>query len=254
LSSIAISLAVALSLLVATGSGALLRRCLPTDHLNDHTKDVVRLGAGLLATIVGLVLGLLINSARSNFDIQRDEVRQLTALSIMFDASLEQYGPEALPIRRELRSALDAAVASQWSGSAGRSSYVPFQQGAAGAHMYRLLVALAPTTETQRLYKAQAMTIAMSMLQQRLVLYEQGSSGSGLPTFLVAILVGWLFVLFVSFSLFSPLNATAVGAIVVIALSAAGAFFLIFEMFHPFDGVMQIDKQPLLRALAPLAP
>jgi hypothetical protein len=37
--------------------GALLRRTLPKHHLNEHAKDVVRLGVGLIAAIAALVLG-----------------------------------------------------------------------------------------------------------------------------------------------------------------------------------------------------
>ena len=38
--------------------GTLLRRALPRHHLNSHTKDVVRLGAGLIATIADTVPNL----------------------------------------------------------------------------------------------------------------------------------------------------------------------------------------------------
>jgi hypothetical protein len=37
--------------------GMLLRRTLPEHHLDEHAKDVVRLGVGLIATIAALVLG-----------------------------------------------------------------------------------------------------------------------------------------------------------------------------------------------------
>jgi hypothetical protein len=43
--------------------GTLLRRALPRHHLDEHVKDVVRLGVGLIATIAALVLGLLIAAA-----------------------------------------------------------------------------------------------------------------------------------------------------------------------------------------------
>jgi hypothetical protein len=39
--------------------GMFLRHRLPGQHLSGDTKDVVRLGTGLIATIAGLVLGLL---------------------------------------------------------------------------------------------------------------------------------------------------------------------------------------------------
>jgi len=43
----------------------LLRRVLPESHLNNDTKDVVKLGTGIVATMAALVLGLLIASAKS---------------------------------------------------------------------------------------------------------------------------------------------------------------------------------------------
>ena len=45
--------------------GMLLRRVLPESHLNNDTKDVVKLGTGIVATMAALVLGLLIASAKS---------------------------------------------------------------------------------------------------------------------------------------------------------------------------------------------
>jgi uncharacterized membrane protein len=79
--------------------GTLLRRALPKHHLNSHAKDVVRLGAGLIATIAALVLGLLIASAKGSFDTQTGQVRQITADLILLDNILAQYGPEARAIR-----------------------------------------------------------------------------------------------------------------------------------------------------------
>jgi fluoride ion exporter CrcB/FEX len=44
--------------------GMLLRGILPAHHLNDQSRDVVRLGTGLVATMAALVLGLLVASAK----------------------------------------------------------------------------------------------------------------------------------------------------------------------------------------------
>lgn len=56
--------------------GMLLRRVLPEDHLNNDSRDVVKLGMGLLATMAALVLGLLIASAKGQYDAQRDGLDQ----------------------------------------------------------------------------------------------------------------------------------------------------------------------------------
>src|SRR5262244_1357445 len=75
--------------------GMFLRKTLPGHHLSDDAKDVVRLGTGLIGTIAALVLGLLIASAKSSYDTQSSQVRQITADIILVDLLLEQYGSEA---------------------------------------------------------------------------------------------------------------------------------------------------------------
>ena len=45
-----------LLMVLGAAFGVLLRRKLPDDHLDSHAKDIVRLGAALVATITALVL------------------------------------------------------------------------------------------------------------------------------------------------------------------------------------------------------
>jgi hypothetical protein len=54
-------------------SGTLLRRILPKHHLTADSKDVVKLGMGLIATMSALVLGQLIASAKDSYDTQRTD-------------------------------------------------------------------------------------------------------------------------------------------------------------------------------------
>ena len=65
--------------------GMLLRAILPEPHLSADSKDVVRLGAGLIATLAALVLGLLIASAKSAYDTQSTQIKQMTAQIILLD-------------------------------------------------------------------------------------------------------------------------------------------------------------------------
>jgi hypothetical protein len=60
-------------------AGMTIRRALPRHHLTKETEDVVRLGAGVIATLSALVLGLLIASAKSSFDTKDSGVRQFSA-------------------------------------------------------------------------------------------------------------------------------------------------------------------------------
>jgi uncharacterized membrane protein len=50
--------------------GIVLRRILPKHHLSEDSKDVVKLGMGLIATMAALVLALLIASAKSSHDTE----------------------------------------------------------------------------------------------------------------------------------------------------------------------------------------
>jgi hypothetical protein len=68
----------------------------------------------------------------------------------------------------------------------------------------------------------------------------------------LVVLVFWLAMLFASFGLFSPSNATVIGVLLVCAISVAGAIFLVLEMDRPFGGLIQISSAPLHNALAHL--
>ena len=93
--------------------GTAFRRALPGNHLSKETQDVVRLGAGLTATLAALVLGILIGAAKGSFDTRGTQVKQLTA-NVLLDNLLAQYGPEATPLRKLLRGAINPIVDRLW--------------------------------------------------------------------------------------------------------------------------------------------
>lgn len=250
MSALAISLIICALLVGGALTGALLRRVLPDHHLDMHAKDVVRLGCALIATISGLVLGLLINAAKTTYDAQRDEIRQLATNITLLDHMLELYGSEATRARHLVREAMPTLVDRIWMDGPAKSAEGPFTASTIGRAAFHAVQSLTPGNEPQRQYYSQALLAANQILQARLILFEQSTIRMPLPFLIV--LVFWLCILFASFSLFSPLNPTALGALVLIALSASGAFFLILEMYQPFTGLMQLDSAPLRQALAPL--
>ena len=81
------------------------------------------------------------------------------------------------------------------------------------------------------------------MAQMRWLVF--GSRGSSIPgPFLVA-LVFWVAVIFGSFGLFAPRNATVVGVLLLCALSVATSIVLILEMDQPLEGWLKISSAPL---------
>src|SRR5262249_36049769 len=92
--------------------GLLVRTRLPEHHLSADSKDVVKLTMGVIATMTALVLGLLVASAKSSFDTQRNGVSQLAANIILLDRALALYGKQTQDKHELLSCAGDARVTS----------------------------------------------------------------------------------------------------------------------------------------------
>ena len=229
--------------------GVLLRRALPQHHLTKDSQDAVRLGVGLIATIAALLLGLLIAAAKSSFDTQSTQVTQITADIILLDNLLAQYGPEAGPIRQQMRSVIGPFADQIWREKQA-SSATPFEHNASAEQVYLAVQALSPQNDLQRSLQTRAAQISNDLAQARLLLFAE--SGNVIPAPFLAILVFWLVVIFASFSLFSALNATVFTCLSLFALSASCAIFLILELSQPFSGLMTISSAPLRHALGPL--
>ena len=86
--------------------GTALRAVLPQHHVTSETKDVVKLGVGLVATTAALVLGLLISSAKGSFDTQNSELTDMSSRVVLLDRVLAHYGPDAQDAREELPESL----------------------------------------------------------------------------------------------------------------------------------------------------
>ena len=67
---------------------------------------------------------------------------------------------------------------------------------------------------------------------------------------MLTVLVFWISALFLGFGLFSRFNATVTIALLVGALSVAGAIYLILELNDPYRGLLRISDEPLRNAIA----
>jgi hypothetical protein len=227
--------------------GVWLRGALPQNQLDADTKDLVKLGVGLIGTMAALLLGLLVASAKSSYDARSSEVTQMAANVILLDRALAHYGPATSEVRSILKIAIARMIDQVWSKD-GNEESVPWQ-GEANV-VYDKIQELVPRSDGQRALQSQAESILINFGQERLLLFAQSGSSISIP-FLVVV-VFWLGVLFVSFGLFAPRNGTAIVTLLVAAISVAGALFLILELDHPFSGLIQISSAPLRNALSVL--
>jgi hypothetical protein len=228
--------------------GMALRRLLPEHHLSPDSKDVVKLGMGLIGTMAALALGLLIASAKSSFDTQRNGLVQLSANLTLLDRILAHYGPETKECREQLRETVATMLDQFWPENRGQAGQI--EPTARSESLYEKIQSLSPQTDAQRSLQAAALKTGVDVAQARWLLSAQ--KGSSIPVPFLVILVFWLALLFASFSMFARPNATVVVVLLLCALSVAGAIFLILELDRPFDGLIQLPSEPLRRALAQL--
>jgi hypothetical protein len=244
MSSIGVSSIVFVCILGAGLLGMLLRSALPDHHLTSDSKDAVKVGMGLVGTMAALVLGLLVASAKGNYDSQGAAVTQLAANVAVLDRILAHYGPETNEVRELLRRGVTGFIDSMWAKTA--ASSVP----GGNEIIYDKIQALSPKDDRQRTLQAQALSTAMSLGQRRWLMYEQGTTSVSTP--LLVVLVLWLSLIIGSFGLFAPANGTVITSLGVCALSVSAAIFLILEMYSPFSGMIRLSSAPLQAALAHL--
>jgi Protein of unknown function (DUF4239) len=218
--------------------------------LSTESKDAVKVAMGLVATMSALVLGLLVSSAKGSYDIQRTEVIQMAAKVAFLDRVLAAYGPEAAGVRAQLRDMVEQSIQQMWPGEMRRSAdRSPNIQ--AGNLVYAALQHLSPQNDAQAALKSHATTQAIDIAQVRSLLAAQ-SVPSVSQTMLI-IVVSWLVVIFLGFSVVAPRNGTAILALMASALAVSGAIFLILELDQPFGGVIGISSEPMVNTLHQLA-
>jgi hypothetical protein len=227
--------------------GMALHTILPEQHLSSESKDVIKLGMGLIATMSALVLALLTNSAKSSYDAQRNEVTQAAANIILVDRVLAHYGPETKEARDLLKLSVAGMIDRIWPNDpVGNAKLGPTTAG--GELFFDKIQELTPHTDVQRSLQAQAVKTSIDVGQARLLLFEQG--GRSIPMPFLVLLIFWVTVIFLSFGLFAPRNATVVATLFLCALSVSGAIFLIMELDRPFGGLIEISSAPLRSAMA----
>ena len=226
--------------------GMHIRRLLPEHHLSAETKDSVKLAMGLVATMSALLLGLLVSSTKDTYDSTRTQVVQMAGRVLLLDRALRDYGPEADNVRAHLYVGVARAYEKLWPGEnvlSARTAYYGQRKDVSLAAIEKLT----PRDDEQRDIKAKAAALAMDIAQMQELVAAQSAVPISLPLLLVVVF--WLVVIFVSFGLNTPPNATGITAQLFAALAVAGAIYMMVELSQPFNGLIRISGQPMLNAL-----
>jgi hypothetical protein len=229
--------------------GALLgmwsRTALPAHHLDAESRDTVKVGIGLIATMTALVLGLVTASAKSSFDAVDSAVKQSAIEVLVLDRVLARYGPETGEIRKGLQHAIEARIDMIWpQGSSKPANLDPVRSGAASKAegLADAIRGLQPRDDAQRGLQSRALDLTEALLQARWLVLAGAETSVPLPFLLI--LLFWLTITFSSYGLFAPRNGTVLAVLFVCAVSVGSAVFLVLEMDAPFDGLLRVSAAP----------
>lgn len=230
--------------------GSYLRLVLPDEHTQADSKDILTItSTGMMATLIALIIGLLVTSAKSNFDDTNSSITQGGAKIITLDYYLSHYGPESKDARELVRQAAITGIKHIWPAESREGAdLAEMESSTSMADVYTKLIELSPKNDTQKYLQTQALQIGADMMQSRWMIIEQ--SQVNLPMIFLVILNFWLTVLFVQFGLLAPRNRTAKTVLFVCALSVSGAIYLILELNNPLEGTIKVSSAPLHKALS----
>lgn len=251
MSSLSIALIVFGCVLFSALFSMLLRAILPEHHLSRDTRDVVMVTMGLIATMVALVLGLLISSAKTSFDLENNGIQQTAANIIKLDRALARYGPETKEIREKFQRLIALRIQQVWpEGISTAEKMDTPERTRANEDILSAIHNLSPKTETQRELQSRAQQIALDMMGARWLMLVQAVNT--VPPLFLVLVIFWLCILFGGFGLFAPRNGTVIVAFVLCGLAISSAIFLILEMNNPLGGMIKVSSLPLRYALSQL--
>jgi len=200
---------VAIIVFTCTFGGALLgmrlRTILPGHHFDDQSKDTVKVGIGLIATMTALVLGLVTASAKTSFDAADSAVKKTAYDILTLDRLLARYGSETGDIRKGLQRAIGARTDIIWpQGVSKRADLDPLRSGAASEAegLPNAIRALKPRDDSQRALQSRALDLAEELLEERWLVLA--GTETSIPVPFLVILLFWLTFTFASLGLFAP--------------------------------------------------
>jgi hypothetical protein len=235
-------------LLASLGSLALSRR-LPAHRADDETLHVVRSVANIFVVLTSLVLGLLINSAKSTLDSVDRNIHAFATDLILLDRWLQHYGPDGDEARQRL------LAYAKYAGQSLRD----YQGPASDREGERLLDTVDAGIKALQPQDAERRAVLQSVRQQFLKLSELrwlivGNTRGTIPGALVALVVASLMLVFASYAWRAPANLVVVSSLVVATLLLTAAIVLILDMDRPFTGPVRVSADPVLRAVGEMQP
>jgi hypothetical protein len=240
-----IAVATFLCLIGAAYVGAVCNIRLAARELPGGTLEIVGQTANIFLVTASVVLGLMLNSAKSTFETNDRNVHALATELILLDRSVRGLGPAADETHRHLVEYVQSALKQPHILEENPQAEAVLDLAGASLRSIR-------TSDEQILAR---WNDARQMFRQvvRLRWIGLDAAGGAIPVPLAVMLIVWLTVIFASLGFRAPRNAVVTTAFVVSALLLSSTLYLILEMDTPATGLlMEVSNAPFQRALAVL--
>jgi hypothetical protein len=237
-------------------AGLVVRKVLPEDQRTDATQKTVQTMMNVVAILAALVLGLLIASTKTSFDTRSKEIEEFSANLTLLDRELMHLGQgqqEQKDVRALLREFTTRTIARTWRTG---GNPPPVTDDAPTVQMLDdvedRLRALTPEVEIQRAARSSALQLAGELKRTSRLLAVQDSGQT--PRLFLVVVIFWLSILFVSYTIFAPLNGMVIATMFAGAFSVSIALNLISDMDRPFAGFIKVSSVPMQQALEKMKP
>lgn len=245
MSSVVASLFTFIAVFCGAMIGIVLSGRLPAHHMSPETRNAVSVSMAVVGTLSALVIGLMISTASTAFNDRTNAIEALAVDIVKLDRALLRLGPDASPIRDELRRYAEAKVEEL--------SHPPRMGDLSIAKLANLetindqVIALQPGDARGRQIQEQALQLLGAISDARWLLVEK--SGVTMPAPFLLLVIFWLTLLFASFGLFAPGNATVIAILFLCAMAISGGIFMILELGAPTRGLVRASNAPLHYAI-----
>jgi NADH:ubiquinone oxidoreductase subunit 5 (subunit L)/multisubunit Na+/H+ antiporter MnhA subunit len=142
--------------------GMFLRGHLPREHLSAESHRVIVSSTGLIITMSGIVVGMLVTTAKNTFDATQNQISQLSSNVVALDSLLASFGPAGQEARAQLRFALQTGMERVWPEGQSRVQ-VDLNQSNELDVVYKKVLALSPANEEEAVNKAEAIRLASGL-------------------------------------------------------------------------------------------
>ena len=246
-----VAFVIAVAVFVGGSIGLILAHLLPEKYTTGAPRDMIGAVVGLLTLLSALVLGLLIWTAYGVYAGQNVAVQTLASKVLQFDMALADYGPDADPVRRQLRDGVGKTLDEVWAANQSDANFAANNFAAALRNLRAreaLLGQLRPATDAQTQALASARADLESLGQSRLQMSFALSAPVCYP--LVFTVVAWVVFVFLGYGLMSKASATSVLGVLIGSVAVASAFVMILDLSSPYSGVFRASSAPLEQVLA----